>query len=288
MMLRRLRIEHFRGIESTEWAINGRLVGLVGACDGTKTTLLDAIGLVLNPNSNLQFTDSDFFGFDLTKNIVIEAVVSDLPDNLVKESQLGKDRSGIMPDGMLVHDPIDEAEERLVVRLTVTPELDPMWEVVRPGSDDARPISASQRRQLGFFRLGERPDFHLRWARGSALSGLTVGTDGASSVILDAHREARAAVFNAQPNALHAALLDTPRKIALTLRCPVHQPTVPTCYNSTAGRSSSAPTMARNSVWGRPVRSASWVSDTPTLLATSTARRSSTGCSGWPRSPGSV
>ena len=205
MMLRRLKIEHFRGIESAEWAINRRLVGLVGAGDSTKTTLLDAIGLVLSPSYNLQFTDADFFGFDLTKNIVIEAAVTDLPDNLIKESQLGKDRSGVMPDGALVHDPVDEAEECLVVRLTVTPELDPTWEVVRPDADDARPITASQRRQLGFFRLGERSDFHLRWARGSALSGLTDGGDGASSVILDAHREARAAVFNAQPNALHTA-----------------------------------------------------------------------------------
>ena len=107
MMLRRLQIEHFRGIESAEWAINRRLVGLVGAGDSTKTTLLDAIGLVLSPNYNPQFTDADFFGFDLTKNIVIEAAITDLPDNLIKESQLGKDRSGIMPDGTLVHDPVD-------------------------------------------------------------------------------------------------------------------------------------------------------------------------------------
>lgn len=204
MMLRRLRVEHFRGIEHMEWATNRRLVGLVGAGDSTKTTLLDAIGLVLNPNYNPQFSDADFFAFDLTKNIVIEAVITQLPDNLVKESQLGKDRSGVMPDGSLVHDPVDDAEECLVVRLTVTPELEPTWEVTRPESDDVRPITANHRRQLGFFRLGERPDFHLRWARGSALSDLT-GGDGASSVVLDAHRDARAAVFNAQPNALHAA-----------------------------------------------------------------------------------
>lgn len=205
MMLRRLRIEHFRGIKSAEWTIHRRLVALVGAGDSTKTTLLDAIGLVLSPNSNPQFTDADFYGFDLSKNIVVEAVITDLPDNLVKENQLGKDRSGIMPDGSLVHDPVDEAEDCLVVRLTVTPELDSAWEVVRPESEDARPITASQRRQLGYFRLGERPDFHLRWARGSALSGLTEGNEGASSVILDAHRHARSAVFSSDPNALHAA-----------------------------------------------------------------------------------
>ncbi|MBY6414418.1 ATP-binding protein [Rhodococcus sp. BP-252] len=188
-----------------EWTIGRRFISLVGAGDSTKTTLLDAIGLVLSPSYSPQFTDADFFNLDLSKSIVIEAAVTDLPDTLVKESQLGKDRSGIMPDGTLVHDPVDEAEECLVLRLTVTPELEPTWEVVRPDSDDARTISASQRRQLGFFRLGERPDFHLRWARGSALSGLTEGGDGASSVILDAHREARAAVFAAEPNPLHAA-----------------------------------------------------------------------------------
>lgn len=205
MMLRRLRIKHFRGIKSMDWAVSRRLIGLIGAGDSTKTTLLDAIGLVLNPNYNPQFTDADFYGFDLTRDILIEASVADLPDNLVKESQLGKDRSGIMPDGTLLHDPVDEAEECLVIRLMVTPELDPTWEVIRPESDDARPVTASQRRQLGFYRLGERPDFHLRWARGSALSGLTDGGDGVSGVILDAHRQARAAVFNAEPNALHAA-----------------------------------------------------------------------------------
>lgn len=205
MMLRRLRIEHFRGIARADWRIGRRLVALVGAGDSTKTTLMDAIGLVLSPSYNPQFTDADFYNFDLTRDIVIEAVVTELPDNLVKEGQLGKDRSGLRPDGTLVHDPVDDAEDCLVVRLAVTPDLEPTWEVVRPDSDDARPISASQRRQLGFFRLGERPDFHFRWARGSALSGLTEGGDGASSVILDAHREARTAVFKAEPNALHKA-----------------------------------------------------------------------------------
>lgn len=145
MMIRRLRIEHFRGIESATWLINRRLVALVGAGDSTKTTLMDAIGLVLGPSYNPQFTDADFYEFDITKDVVIEAVVTELPDNLVKESQLGKDWSGLMPDGTLVHDPVDDADECLIVRLTVTPDLEPTWEVVRPESDDARPISASQR-----------------------------------------------------------------------------------------------------------------------------------------------
>lgn len=154
MMLRRLRIENFRGIRRCEWRIDTRLVALVGPGDSAKTTLLDAVGLVLSPSHNPAFTDADFHGLDLANNIVIEAVITDLPDRLVREDQLGRDRSGLMPDGTLVHDPLDEAEECLVVRLTVTSELEPQWEVRRPGSDESRSINASQRRRLGFFRLG--------------------------------------------------------------------------------------------------------------------------------------
>lgn len=50
MRVHQLRIEHFRGIESMAWKINRRLIALVGAGDSTKTTLLDAIGLVLSPS----------------------------------------------------------------------------------------------------------------------------------------------------------------------------------------------------------------------------------------------
>lgn len=175
MMLRRLSIRNFRGIKSCDWSIDQRLIAMVGPGDSAKSTLLDAVGLVLSPNYSPQFTDADFFNLDMSAPLTIEAVITELPDSLVKESQLGKERSGLKSDGTLVHDPLDDAEECLVIRLTVTRELEPTWEVVRPGSDETRGITASQRRQLGFFRLGERPDFHLRWARGQRSRALLKG-----------------------------------------------------------------------------------------------------------------
>lgn len=36
---------------------------------------MDAIGLVLSPSYNPQFSDADFYDFDLSEDIVIEAVV---------------------------------------------------------------------------------------------------------------------------------------------------------------------------------------------------------------------
>jgi putative ATP-dependent endonuclease of the OLD family len=61
---------------------------------------------------------------------------------------------------------------------------------------DSRPITAGQRAKLGFFRLGEDVDAHLRWGRSSALSALTESQSDAASVVLDAHRHARDAAFD--------------------------------------------------------------------------------------------
>ncbi len=215
MKLRRLTIRNYRGIRRCDWDLTTNLLALVGPGDSTKTTLLDAVGAVLSPTYTLKFTDADFFQCATTEPITITAVVTDLPDFLVQENQLGKDRSGIHPDGTLVHDPVEGVQECLIIRLTVSIELEPVWEVIRPDSEEARPISASQRQRLGFFRVGDDADLHLRWTRTSALSGLTSKGHG-PAVVLEAHRQARNAVFDAQPQALlEAAAIaqDSARKI---------------------------------------------------------------------------
>ena len=50
MRVRRRTVQNFRGIERCDWNVEPRLVALVGAGDATKTTLLDALGLVLSPS----------------------------------------------------------------------------------------------------------------------------------------------------------------------------------------------------------------------------------------------
>jgi hypothetical protein len=204
MKLRSLSIRNFRGIRECDWHTTADLLALVGPGDSTKTTILDAVGAVLSPTYTLRFTDADFFGGNTALPIHITAAVTDLPDFLVQENQLGKEQSGIYPDGRLVHDPIPGAVPCLVIRLTVEQDLEPVWEVIRPGTDATRTVSASQRQRLGFFRIDDQADGHLRWTRTSALSGLTEHRQGAA-VILDAHRLARKAVFDSQPEALLAA-----------------------------------------------------------------------------------
>ncbi|WP_049897914.1 ATP-dependent nuclease [Nesterenkonia massiliensis] len=193
MKIRKLEIRNFRGIREATWSITGNLIALVGPGDSTKTTLLDALGLVLSPSHSPTITDADFYGLDTTRDIDIRVVVTELPSALITEKQLGKHRSGLKGEE-IVHDPLDEAVECLYIRLRVSSDLEPTWEVIRPGEEEGRPISAYQRRQLGFMRLGDRSELHLRWARGSALSTLTDGASGAGIAMLDAQRKAREAV----------------------------------------------------------------------------------------------
>lgn len=200
--IRKVAVQNFRGIRECEWHVASRLSALVGPGDSTKTTLLDAVGLALSPSHTVQFNDADFHACDTSAPISIEVAVTELPEHMIQESQFGKDRSGIRPDGTLEHDPIDGTEECLLIRLTVTEDLDPTWEVVRPGEDAGKTISASKRQRLGYFRVGDRVDLHLRWARTSALSALTEQRSGASAVVLAAQRLARQAVFDAAPEEL--------------------------------------------------------------------------------------
>jgi hypothetical protein len=207
MKIRSVSIQNFRGIQSCEWKLDGRLACLVGPGDSTKTTIVEAIGLALSRSYRPRFGDADFYCCDPKAPIKIEVAVAELPEELIAEQSLGKDRSGVRPDGAFEHDPGEGTEECLIVRMVVDQTLEPRWTVVRPekGLDEGKPISAAQRRALGFFRIGEDSDLHLRWGRGSALNEISEDSDEAGSVVLAAHREARTAAFDAIPSQLQEA-----------------------------------------------------------------------------------
>lgn len=207
MRLRKLTIRNYRGIRDCDWNIESRFVALIGAGDSTKTTVMDAIGLVLSSRYTVTFTDADFYNGEISNPIVIEATVVDLPDSLVEERAHGKNRSGIDSKSQLHHDPLseDDIEECLTIRLTVDQTLEPIWEVVRPEEAGGSPITASHRSQLGFFRIGDYVDAHLRWGRSSALSALTTSKTDATYAVVEAQRQARAAVSNLSGTPLHVA-----------------------------------------------------------------------------------
>ena len=60
MQIRELTIEGFRGINALCWRPSSNVVCLVGPGDSTKTTILDAIELVLGSRWAVPLTDMDF------------------------------------------------------------------------------------------------------------------------------------------------------------------------------------------------------------------------------------
>lgn len=197
MQIRRVTVRNFRGIRHTEWRLpRQRFICLVGPGDSTKTTLLDAIALVLTSRPNVTFSDADFYGCDVTRPIEVRVLIGDLTKALLDaETGFGMWLTGLGGDGDLEHDPAPGSEDCVMLQLTVDADLEPLWTVVRHGEyDDGMPLTSGRRRALGLFRVDERVDTHLRWGRGSALARLTDG--GADAAVIAVRRASRDTVFN--------------------------------------------------------------------------------------------
>lgn len=207
MQIRKAIVENFRGIKAASWSLpTNRFVCLVGPGDSTKTTLLDAINLVLSPRWNVPFSDADFYKGNVEQPIVLQVVVGDLPARVLRDDAQGYELCGLKPDGTLTEEPEDGTEPCVMVQLKVTDTLEPVWTVVRPGhEDEGGTIGVGARSDFGLFRVDEHAATHLRWGRGSALVRLTVKDRGAEAAVISAHRAARQAVFDAEESALHAA-----------------------------------------------------------------------------------
>lgn len=84
-----IHIENFRGIKKLDQTfLNEQFIVLIGRGDSGKTTILNAISYVLSPNWNINISDFDFYNSDITKNIVIEVAVGDLPNDLLTEQKI--------------------------------------------------------------------------------------------------------------------------------------------------------------------------------------------------------
>ncbi len=91
MKITKLKIKNFRGIKESKisFSTDAHLVCLIGAGDSTKTTILNAIEWLLWSNWSLVATDNDFYNCDVTKAIVIEGTLTEIPDKLKSEDKFG-------------------------------------------------------------------------------------------------------------------------------------------------------------------------------------------------------
>ncbi|TXF99220.1 ATP-dependent nuclease [Massilia arenae] len=177
--IRKLTIQRFRGIESLTWLPAEGMNVILGGGDVGKTTILEAIALLLQPSNTAVISEADYWLRDSTQEFVIEAVMS-LPD----ASEIGSQNTFVWPwawDGRDAVAPsadgdsgvpiLAEAVYRLRVRGTT--ELELAWEVIQP-NDEFTYFSTAVRRHIGLVRMGadERNDRDLRLVFGSALDRL--------------------------------------------------------------------------------------------------------------------
>lgn len=173
-IIRRLSITRFRGISALTWWPAEGVNVILGGGDVGKTTILDAIDLVLSPVNPSILSDTDYFGRSIESCFEIEAVMA-LPEASAIAAQVrpawpwvwdGKDPAVPALDG-------DTGEPVYRLRVRGTEDLELVYEVLQPdGSTDSLPVTV--RRSIGLVRLSgdDRNDRDLRLVQGSALDRL--------------------------------------------------------------------------------------------------------------------
>jgi putative ATP-dependent endonuclease of the OLD family len=178
-LIRQLKIERFRGIEKFSWNPESGVNVILGGGDVGKTTILDAIALLLNPTNTMILTDADYWHREVEKGFCVEAVMS-----LPEECGMNQQAKMAWPwewDGNEPKLPKIDLESssssvtQPVYRLRVrgTEEFDLAFEIIQP-DDTADHFSVGLRRKIGIVRLSgdDRNDRDLRLIQGSALERL--------------------------------------------------------------------------------------------------------------------
>lgn len=208
--IRKIEIANFRGIQRLSWCPAPGINCLIGPGDSGKSTVLDAIDLCLGARRNVQFSDADFFGLDITTPISITLTLGDLDDAMSTLESFGSFLRGFNATTRAVEDePSVSAEVVLCLNLTVADDLEPSWTLV---SDRAaqqgivRMLAWKDRIALAPTRIGALAGFNLGWQRGSVLNRISEERVDASAALVKAARDARSAFGDQAEQQLSEAL----------------------------------------------------------------------------------
>jgi putative ATP-dependent endonuclease of OLD family len=172
-----LAIERFRCITAFSWHPAKGVNLILGGGDVGKTTILDAVALLLSPTNPTTLADTDYHARNIEAGFVIEAILS-----LPPESGINQQTKASWPwdwNGSEAVVPATDGDSGMkgepVYRLRVrgTEDLELAYEVVQPdGTADS--LSVGLRRSIGLVRLSgdDRNDRDLRLVQGSALDRL--------------------------------------------------------------------------------------------------------------------
>ena len=131
MRIAQIEIRNFRGIATMDWSPEAGLNCLIGPGDSTKTTILDAIELVLNPRSNFIGDDADFHNQNHNLPVTITLALVQIPEDFCTDARYGLHLRGWdSANKAVVDEPGPGLEEALSIR-------------VKPSSLTSQKISSS-------------------------------------------------------------------------------------------------------------------------------------------------
>lgn len=200
----KLEIYNFRTIQNLQMEFDPKenLVCLIGRGDSGKTTILDAISIVLSPLWNITFNDSDFYNCNFSSPLQIIAHLIDPPETLLKENKFGLFISGYnIENSIITHDIIDIEWDDLThplisIKIIVDKFMEPKWFVINHRTKEEKVISSNERAQLNCFLVSDYIDRHFSWNKGNPLYSLLNSQSETteieeSNIVLDSLRLAK-------------------------------------------------------------------------------------------------
>lgn len=191
-----IEILNYRGIKNLVWAPTAHMNCLIGPGDSTKTTILDAIELALNPRSYVFADDSDFFNLDVEKPITVTVTMANLPSEFKSDNRYGMHLRGWNAQDSTVEDePNENLEDALSVRVKIDRSLEARWSIfndrIEKEEGDPPTVRYKDAKRIGTTRLGAYAERHLGWGRQSVLTQIGEGPDSINLKLAEASRAAR-------------------------------------------------------------------------------------------------
>lgn len=199
-----LKISNFRGIKNCSIDLNKDFICLIGRGDSGKSTLLEAISVVLSPSWNLSFNDTDFYDANTENTILIEVSLIEIPLSLMVEDKFGTYLRKLEPGTRQILDDVadeldDEATPVLTISLSVDHSLEPQWRVLDQRHSEPKTISASERALFNCYLVSDYVDRHFSWNKGNPLYSLlramsSSDTNAERNVVIESMREAKRSI----------------------------------------------------------------------------------------------
>jgi hypothetical protein len=200
-----INIRNYRGIKTLEWSPAAGVNCLIGPGYATKTTILDAIELALNPRSYAFADDADFFDLDADQTIKITVTLAGLSSEFTADDRYGLHLRGWDAEKRVLYDePAAGLLDALSLRVVIDSSLEVRWSIyngrIGEDNDDPPMLRYKHTQELVTSRLGPYAERHLSWGRQSVLTRLGGATTTLGVQLAQASRSAREAFRQSNEN----------------------------------------------------------------------------------------